>query len=270
MDKLKRLCESAIVSGVTVNRDNMFNLARLAANYSCFPLASKSLLDKCAKFLKVEVPKNFSILKEFGRDDFDTFQMLVTHGEGLNLPEEDLPADSLLEATGVFPLDEIPTEHLNMPNLAVDSTARQMGIINCLTRFSDGPRDLTCFSAYDRYCKPVPETGEPEDDENLVVGEIFKKYMLNHNEPFLFYCNVPPYTKRMFGGSPDSTGFLDIQWADMVFILVLRGSVSCVVASNLVRMTEGDILRFDTLNTSGIWNLSPVPSEVIVVAHEAN
>ena len=32
----------------------------------------------------------------------------------------------------------------------------------------------------------------------------------------------------MFGGSPDSTGFLDIQWADIVYILVLRGSVRLV------------------------------------------
>ena len=35
-------------------------------------------------------------------------------------------------------------------------------------------------------------------------------------------------TRRMFGGSPDSTGFLDIQWADIVYILVLRGSVRWV------------------------------------------
>ena len=43
---------------------------------------------------------------------------------------------------------------------------------------------------------------------------------------------------------------------------------SCVIASNLVRMGEGDILRFDTLNTSGIWNLSPNQCEIIVIAHE--
>ena len=104
----------------------------------------------------------------------------------------------------------------------------------------------------------------------------------------------------MFGGSPQTAGFLDIQWADIVFILVLRGSVrweslssillvrlkflpsSCLVANTLVRMEAGDILRFeilreflnrfsprfDTMNTSGLWNLSPQSSEVIVIAHE--
>ena len=69
------------------------------------------------------------------------------------------------------------------------------GIINCLTRFSDIPRDLTCFSAYDRYCRPVSEGGEEGEEDHLVVGEVFKKYMLKNNEPFLFYCNIPPYTK---------------------------------------------------------------------------
>jgi len=74
--------------------------------------------------------------------------------------------------------------------------------------------------------------------------------------------------RRMFGGSPDSTGFLDIQWATMVYVVVLHGSLSCVLGASLVRMAPGDILRFDTLNTSGIWNLSPRPTEIIVIAHE--
>ena len=64
----------------------------------------------------------------------------------------------------------------------------------------------------------------------------------------------------MFGGSPETSGFLDIQWADIVYIVVLKGTIrfvicllsevpknkiftSCVIASNLVRMTVGDILR---------------------------
>ena len=51
--------------------------------------------------------------------------------------------------------------------------------------------------------------------------------------------------RRMFGGSPETAGFLDIQWADIVFILVLRGRLSSVIANNLVRMEEGDILRYD-------------------------
>ena len=77
----------------------------------------------------------------------------------------------------------------------------------------------------------------------------------------LSICNY----RRMFGGSPQTAGFLDIQWADIVFILVLRGSIrwvviviiivghhrsilaysSCVVANNLVRMDVGDILRYN-------------------------
>lgn len=268
MEKLRKQCESALVSGVMINRDNIFDLARLASNFSCFQHASETIMDKCARYLKLEIPKNISILKEFGKEDYEVFQMLISHGDKLKLPVEEIAADEILTASGIFPLDEIPTEHLDISDLPLESTARQTGIINCLTRFSDIPRDLTCFSAYDRYCRPVTDGGEEPEEDHLVVGEVFKKYMLKNNEPFLFYCNIPPYTKRMFGGSPDSTGFLDIQWADIVYILVLRGSVSCVIASNLVRMTEGDILRFDTLNTSGIWNLSPRSSEIIVVAHE--
>ena len=41
----------------------------------------------------------------------------------------------------------------------------------------------------------------------------------------------------MFGGSPDSTGFLDIQWADIVYILVLRGSVRLVGNTAITKLT---------------------------------
>ena len=41
-----------------------------------------------------------------------------------------------------------------------------------------------------------------------------------------------------------------------------------MVASSLARMNEGDILRFDTVNNSGIWNLTCMPAEIIIVAHE--
>jgi hypothetical protein len=137
--------------------------------------------------------------------------MLISHGDTLNLPVEEIAADEILTASGIFPLDEIPTEHLDLPSLALESTARQtvglsdrqtgdlyfslQGIINCLTRFSDIPRDLTCFSAYDRYCRPTNDNGEEPEEDHLVVGEVFQKYMLKNNEPFLFYCNIPPYTK---------------------------------------------------------------------------
>ena len=41
----------------------------------------------------------------------------------------------------------------------------------------------------------------------------------------------------MFGGSSDSTGFLDIQWADIVYILVLRGSVRLVHNTVIIKST---------------------------------
>ena len=40
-----------------------------------------------------------------------------------------------------------------------------------------------------------------------------------------------PHSRRMFGGSPETAGFLDIQWADIVFILVLRGTLRWPAAS---------------------------------------
>ena len=38
----------------------------------------------------------------------------------------------------------------------------------------------------------------------------------------------------MFGGSPQTAGFLDIQWADIVFILVLRGSIRWVASRIII------------------------------------
>ena len=76
MDKLRTLCESALVAGVLVNRENIFKLARLALEYSCFSKPADNLLGKCAKFLKREISRDFGILKRFGREDYDIFQVL--------------------------------------------------------------------------------------------------------------------------------------------------------------------------------------------------
>ena len=75
MDKLRTLCESALVAGVLVNRENIFKLARLALEYSCFSKPADNLLGKCAKFLKREISRDFGILKRFGREDYDIFQV---------------------------------------------------------------------------------------------------------------------------------------------------------------------------------------------------
>ena len=32
-------------------------------------------------------------------------------------------------------------------------------------------------------------------EDSLVVAEVFQKYLLRNNEPFLFYCRVPPYAR---------------------------------------------------------------------------
>jgi hypothetical protein len=31
---------------------------------------------------------------------------------------------------------------------------------------------------------------------------------------------------------------------------------SCIISKSLVRMEEGDVVRFDTVNTAGLWNSS--------------
>ena len=73
---------------------------------------------------------------------------------------------------------------------------------------SDTERELTCFSAYDKYTRysvgttvqystvqyrDLCRTGQVED--SLVVAEIFQKYLLRNNEPFLFYCRIPAYAR---------------------------------------------------------------------------
>ena len=67
MEKLRKQCESALVSGVMVNRDNIFDLARLVSNFSCFQHPSETIMDKCARYLKLEIPKNITILKNLGK-----------------------------------------------------------------------------------------------------------------------------------------------------------------------------------------------------------
>ena len=75
MEKLRKQCETALVSGVMVTRENIFDLARLAMNFSCFQHPSETIMDKCARYLKLEIQKNFSILKDFGKEDYDIFQV---------------------------------------------------------------------------------------------------------------------------------------------------------------------------------------------------
>ena len=42
----------------------------------------------------------------------------------------------------------------------------------------------------------------------------------------------------MFGSSPETAGFLDIQWADIVFILVLRGHVRYIIINNITLLHD--------------------------------
>ena len=58
----------------------------------------------------------------------------------------------------------------------------------------------------------------------------------------------------MFGSSPETAGFLDIQWADIVFILVLRGHVRYIIINNITLLhdcilTVGEII----LNSNSNW-----------------
>ena len=75
MEKLRKQCESALVSGVMVTKENIFDLARVATNFSTFEHPSETIIEKCARYLKLEIPKNMSILKEFGKDDYEVFQV---------------------------------------------------------------------------------------------------------------------------------------------------------------------------------------------------
>ncbi|XP_023341845.1 uncharacterized protein LOC111711681 isoform X1 [Eurytemora carolleeae] len=172
----------------------MYSVARYGKEFACFSSVSNALLSKCAKFLKYEVSRNYRILSEFQKDDFELFQMLVGWGSGEgSLEEEDskeLQDDDFWGWGGVFPLEELPQEDDRVQDLPMTSSARQKGIISCTTRMTAAPKELTCFSSYDRYsrCKH-------EETMDLFVGEVFEKYMLKSTEPFLFYCSIPPYTR---------------------------------------------------------------------------
>jgi hypothetical protein len=50
-------------------------LFRIAKAYGCFGQPSETLLGKCAMFLKVEVVRNYSILANFQKEDFDLFKV---------------------------------------------------------------------------------------------------------------------------------------------------------------------------------------------------
>jgi len=235
---------------------------------------------------------SFGILAKFQKDDFELFQALVELGdeadnkvdgggevsteepggsrppastehqdqaEEVAVPEEDMDWGW----AAIYPLEESTCgEDASQELLGHESTARQKGIISCRTRMSATVKELTCFSAYDSYSH-IGKSGI-----NVTVGEVFEKYMLKNSEPFLFYCSVPPYSRQLFAGTDHSSGFLNIEWADFVHIILLKGSLSCIVGQNMVRMDIGDVLRFDTVNISGVWNPYVRQAELMIVAHE--
>lgn len=53
----------------------MFQLARVAMEYSCFSRPAETILAKCARFLKIEIARNFGILKLLSKDDYEIFQV---------------------------------------------------------------------------------------------------------------------------------------------------------------------------------------------------
>ena len=53
----------------------MFQLARVAMEYSCFSRPAETILAKCARFLKIEITRNFGILKLLSKDDYEIFQV---------------------------------------------------------------------------------------------------------------------------------------------------------------------------------------------------
>ena len=75
MEKLRCLCESALMAGVVINGENMFKLSKLAVEFSFFSRPADNLLEKCANFLRREISRDFGILKRFGREDYDIFQV---------------------------------------------------------------------------------------------------------------------------------------------------------------------------------------------------
>ena len=53
----------------------MLQLARVAMEYSCFSRPAETILAKCARFLKIEISRNFGILKLLSKDDYEIFQV---------------------------------------------------------------------------------------------------------------------------------------------------------------------------------------------------
>ena len=50
-------------------------LARICLDYSCFSRPAEIILAKCARFLKVEISRNFGFLKLLGKEDYEIFQV---------------------------------------------------------------------------------------------------------------------------------------------------------------------------------------------------
>ena len=59
----------------------------------------------------------------------------------------------------------------------------------------------------------------------------------------------------MFGSSPETAGFLDIQWADIVFILVLRGHVRYIIINNITLLHDCILTVWEMIlnSNSGGW-----------------
>ena len=62
--------------GFTSNTAHMSaQLARICLDYSCFSRPAEIILAKCARFLKVEISRNFGFLKLLGKEDYEIFQV---------------------------------------------------------------------------------------------------------------------------------------------------------------------------------------------------
>ena len=98
IEKLRHQCESALMSGVLITKENMFpvlkcsiwhfkdfmaflmfQLSRVAMEYSCFSRPAETILAKCARFLKIEISRNFGILKLLSKDDYEIFQVATLY-----------------------------------------------------------------------------------------------------------------------------------------------------------------------------------------------
>ena len=93
MEKLMSQCEAALMSGVLVTKENIFQvvnsnsnpifvtwniisqLAKISLEYSCYSRPAETILAKCARFLKMEISRNFGVLKLLGKDDYEIFQV---------------------------------------------------------------------------------------------------------------------------------------------------------------------------------------------------